>query len=138
MEMEYWLEDINKAAERFLDLVNGYKILAFSGEIGAGKTTFIHAICQHWGVSRTMGSPTFSIINEYESAEGIIYHIDLYRCKDEDEAVRAGVEDCLYSGNRCLVEWPSKAAGIFPPETIHAEIVEIDESTRKITIDKFP
>lgn len=138
MEMEYRLEDIDKAAQRFLDLVKGYKILAFSGEIGAGKTTFIHAVCHYLGVSVTMGSPTFSIINEYESAEGKIYHIDLYRCKDEDEAVRAGVEDYLYSGNMCLVEWPSRAAGIFPPLTIHAGIGEIDESTRKITIDKFP
>jgi tRNA threonylcarbamoyladenosine biosynthesis protein TsaE len=79
-----------------------------------------------------VGSPTFSIINEYSSPDGKIFHIDLYRLKDEEEAIRAGVEDCLYSGEICLVEWPQRAPGIFPPETVYISIDLIDRVTRKI------
>jgi tRNA threonylcarbamoyladenosine biosynthesis protein TsaE len=86
------------------------------------------------GVEVGMGSPTFSIINEYETKKGPVFHIDLYRCKDEEEAIRAGVEDCIYSGSICLVEWPSKAPSLFPEETIRIGIAEIDGNTRKITV----
>jgi tRNA threonylcarbamoyladenosine biosynthesis protein TsaE len=79
-----------------------------------------------------VSSPTFSIINEYESLVGTIYHIDLYRCENEDEAIRAGVEECLYSGSTCLVEWPSKAPGIFPVDTLYVNMTVIDGETRKI------
>ena len=109
-------------------------IITFSGEMGSGKTTFIQALCRQAGVKGVMGSPTFSIINEYETGERPVYHIDLYRCKDEEEAIRAGVEDCIYSGNRCFVEWPSKAPSLFPEETIRVRITEIDDRTRRITV----
>ena len=104
--------------------------------MGAGKTTFIHALCEIKGVKDVVGSPTFSIINEYflPDTGGKIYHIDLYRLGNEDEAVRAGVEDCLYGDNICFVEWPEKAPGIFPPETLHLEIEAIDSNTRHLTI----
>jgi tRNA threonylcarbamoyladenosine biosynthesis protein TsaE len=135
MEMVYRVEDISKAAEILWQTAKGSKVLAFYGEMGAGKTTFIHALCHKLGVNGTLSSPTFSIINEYDSEDmGVVYHIDLYRCKNEEEAIRAGVEDCLYSGNTCLVEWPSRAEGLLPPATVRVNINEIDDQTRKITV----
>jgi tRNA threonylcarbamoyladenosine biosynthesis protein TsaE len=100
--------------------------------MGAGKTSFIRALCGVKKVKETVGSPTLSIINEYSSPSGTIFHLDLYRLKDEEEAVRAGVEDCLYSGEVCLVEWPDRAPGIFPDETMGIILETIDENTRKI------
>jgi tRNA threonylcarbamoyladenosine biosynthesis protein TsaE len=102
--------------------------------MGAGKTTFIHALCDGKGVKDTVGSPTFSIINEYQYPGGKIFHIDLYRLKDEEEALRAGVEDVLYSGELCLVEWPDRAPGIFPPGTIELRIRAIDRDIREIIV----
>jgi tRNA threonylcarbamoyladenosine biosynthesis protein TsaE len=110
------------------------EVFAFHGEMGAGKTTFIHALCSLKGVTDTVGSPTFPIINEYEYPGGKIYHIDLYRLKDEEEALRAGVEDVLYSGELCLVEWPDRAPGIFPPGTIELRIRVIDRDIREIIV----
>lgn len=131
MEIKYRLQDIGSAAARFLAAYPLQKVFAFHGQMGAGKTTFIHALCEQLGVRDTIGSPTFSIINEYRYPEGKIFHIDLYRLKDEEEALRAGVEDVLYSGERCLVEWPDRAPGIFPPETVHVEIgPDIQGNTR--------
>ena len=111
------------------------KVWAVHGEMGAGKTTFIHALCENLQVSSAFGSPTYSIINEYNSEkEGTIYHMDWYRPKDEDEAVQAGVEDCLYSGSRCLVEWPERAAGLLPEDCLHILLSVIDENTRRFTV----
>ena len=105
--------------------------------MGAGKTTFIHALCDVKGVTDTVGSPTFSIINEYRYPGGRIFHIDLYRLKDEEEAVRTGVEDVLYSGDLCLVEWPDRAPGIFPPDTVELWIEATGPLDRKITTNKI-
>jgi tRNA threonylcarbamoyladenosine biosynthesis protein TsaE len=134
MELEYGLDNIDKAADEIYSAVKGRNILTFEGEMGAGKTTFIQALCRRMGVKGVMGSPTFSIINEYEAEKGPVYHIDLYRCRDEEEAIRAGVEDCLYSGWTCLVEWPSRAPSLFPEETIRIGITEINDHKRKITV----
>ena len=106
--------------------------------MGVGKTTFINALCDVKGVKDVVGSPTFSIINEYqydsEETKRVLFHIDLYRLKDEEEAQKAGVADALYSGNICLVEWPDKAPGIFPENTIHIYIEFINDSTRRLKI----
>lgn len=111
------------------------KALAFYGAMGAGKTTFIHALCTVLQVKDVVSSPTFAIINEYRSViAGTIYHMDWYRLKDEEEAMQAGVEDCLYSGNLCLIEWPEKAGGLLPDDAVHIHIEAIDEETRRITI----
>jgi tRNA threonylcarbamoyladenosine biosynthesis protein TsaE len=133
MEICFHLQDILPAAERFWQQWPLQKVFAFHGDMGAGKTTFIHALCAVKGVTDTVGSPTFSIINEYAYPGGKIYHIDLYRLRDEEEALRAGVEDVLYSGERCLVEWPDRAPGIFPPATVELYIGTVDPETRKIT-----
>ena len=103
--------------------------------MGAGKTTFIQAICSILGVKENMGSPTFSIINQYQSLDGhLIYHLDLYRIKSSQEAMEAGVEEVLYSGNYCFVEWPEKAKELFPDDTLHVSISIEENGERKIKV----
>ena len=138
MEWQFSLDNINEVAKTFWKATEGKKVFAFHGAMGAGKTTFIHALCDAMGVKDVVGSPTFSIINEYEyDCEGtkkVLFHMDLYRIKDEEEALRTGVEDALYSGYICLVEWPEKAGGIFPDGTVHVHIDLIDANTRRLKI----
>jgi tRNA threonylcarbamoyladenosine biosynthesis protein TsaE len=103
--------------------------------MGAGKTTFVHAVCNLLGVKGAVSSPTFSIINEYTSAEGkTIYHLDLYRLKNVQEAIGAGVEDCLYSGNLCLVEWPEITPSLFLDDTVHCYLTVTGDNERKLVI----
>jgi tRNA threonylcarbamoyladenosine biosynthesis protein TsaE len=130
MEWQCTLGNIKETARRFWQHADGRKVIAFYGPMGAGKTTLIHALCDEKGVTSTVGSPTFSIINEYNYPGGKIFHIDLYRLKDEEEAARAGVEDCLYSGDICLVEWPGRAEAILPENTLKVQIEVVDEDTR--------
>jgi tRNA threonylcarbamoyladenosine biosynthesis protein TsaE len=134
VKITYELPEIKDAAARFWKAIGDKKNIAFHGSMGAGKTTFIHALCEVKEVKDVVGSPTFSIINEYYFPSGKIFHIDLYRLKDEEEAVRAGVEDCLYSDHICLVEWPEKAPGLFPNDTVHVFIEVEDSETRHLTI----
>ncbi|MEO5945325.1 MAG: tRNA (adenosine(37)-N6)-threonylcarbamoyltransferase complex ATPase subunit type 1 TsaE [Chitinophagaceae bacterium] len=140
MELIYSLNEINKAASEFWEKTKSGKVFAFHGEMGSGKTTFIHALCEIKGVMDVISSPTFPIINEYNyDCEGtirLLFHMDLYRLKDEEEAIRAGVEDCFFSGFICLVEWPEKALGVFPDNTIHVYLELVDEQTRSIKIAK--
>lgn len=133
MTITYRLENIAGAAARFWEQADGRQVIAFHGGLGAGKTTFIHALCDARGVTSPVSSPTFSIINEYAYPGGVIYHIDLYRLEQEEEAFSAGVEDCLYSGNTCLVEWPERAASMFPADTLYVTIEVIDPATRRLT-----
>ena len=136
MVVDFTLNEIENAAAQLLTVVGERKVIAFHGEMGAGKTTFIHAICQLMKIKDVVGSPTFSIINEYNTDAGdIVYHLDLYRLKDEPEAIAAGVEDCLYSGNLCMVEWPEKAPGIFPHDTIHCYLRSTGNNERKLQIN---
>jgi tRNA threonylcarbamoyladenosine biosynthesis protein TsaE len=138
MERVFSLDNINDVAKECWKAIGDNKVIAFHGEMGAGKTTFIHALCDVKGVKDTVGSPTFSIINEYaydcEGTKRVLFHMDLYRLKDEEEARQAGVEDALYSGYPCLVEWPEKAPAIFPPGTIHVYIELAGDNTRKLKI----
>jgi tRNA threonylcarbamoyladenosine biosynthesis protein TsaE len=134
VKLTYKLNEIKDAAARFWEAIDTKKTIAFHGKMGAGKTTFIHALCEVKGVKDVVGSPTFSIINEYYFPDGKIFHIDLYRLKDEDEAIRAGVEDCLYSDHICFVEWPEKAPGIFLNDTVHVFIEVENSETRHLTI----
>jgi tRNA threonylcarbamoyladenosine biosynthesis protein TsaE len=132
MELVFQLQDIERAADAFWHAFPRQRIFAFHGSMGAGKTTFIHALCAIRGVTDTVGSPTFSIVNEYRYGGGKIYHLDLYRLKDEEEALRAGVEDVLYSGDLCFVEWPDRAPGLFPDDAVHCWLEMVDPVTRKI------
>ncbi len=136
MDLNFTLENINIAAEELLAATAGKKVFTFQGDMGAGKTTFIHALCDALRVKDVVSSPTFSIINEYETEQGnTVYHMDLYRIKSEQEALNAGVEDCLYSGNTCFVEWPEKAPGIFPDDTLQVSIISTGTNTRKLSIN---
>lgn len=137
MDIIFTLDNLAAAAKQFVLIAVDRRVVAFNGEMGAGKTTFIHAVCEELGVKEdTIGSPTFSIINQYQSTAGqAIYHIDLYRLKGEEEAIQAGVEDCLYSGNYCFVEWPGKAASLFPENTLQVQLLPVDNHTRKLIIN---
>jgi tRNA threonylcarbamoyladenosine biosynthesis protein TsaE len=135
MDVNFSLENINEAAKTFLEAIGEKKVIALHGQMGAGKTTFVHAVSDILGVSVAVSSPTFSIINEYISAEGkIIYHLDLYRLKDEQEAINAGVEDCFYSGNLCLVEWPEITPALFPDDTVHCYLTVSGNNERQLKI----
>lgn len=133
MHVTYTINKIKTAAKALWEYGKESAVWAFHGEMGAGKTTFIHALCEHIGVKDVVSSPTFAIINEYYSTtEGQVFHMDWYRIKDEEEAVHTGIEDCLFSGNICLIEWPDKVAGILPEYTLHIYITTIDEQTREL------
>jgi tRNA threonylcarbamoyladenosine biosynthesis protein TsaE len=138
MEWVFRLEHIKQVAIEWWKSVNDYKVFAFHGQMGSGKTTFIHALCEVKGVTDPITSPTFSLINEYRfllnGNEQKIFHVDLYRIRSEEEAVRAGIEDCLYSGNICFVEWPQNAPGIFPSGTIKIYLEVVDTETRRLKI----
>jgi tRNA threonylcarbamoyladenosine biosynthesis protein TsaE len=134
MEWTYTLAEIDEMARVFWETFANHKIYAFHGNMAVGKTSFIRALCAVKKVKETVSSPTFSIINEYSYPEGRLYHLDLYRLKDEREAIRAGVEDCIYSGDICLVEWPERAPGIFPEETLGIFLELLDQKTRKIRV----
>ena len=135
MDVLFTLPQIQSAAAAFLAAVKNTKVIALHAEMGAGKTTFVHALCNELGVADAVSSPTFSIINEYTTAAGkTIYHLDLYRLKSVQEAINAGVEDCLYSGNLCLVEWPEIAPAIFPEDTLHVHIEIAGNDERRLII----
>ena len=135
MEIEFSLQDIESTSDDFLQICKGYKVFAFSGDLGAGKTTFINSLCKNLGVEEAITSPTYSIIQEYHSVDNnIIYHIDLYRIKSKAEALEAGIEDCLNSSEICMVEWPEIAPGIFPDNTIFTSILILSANRRKLII----
>lgn len=138
MELIYSLDEIESAAKKLLAYIEGKKIIAFHGNLGAGKTTFIKALGEQLGVKENISSPTFSIINQYTTANNkTIFHIDLYRVKDTEEAINAGVEECIYSGDTCFIEWPEKVFSILPADTVNVFFEPITENKRKI-ICKLP
>lgn len=133
MDAIFTLDQIRQVAKKLWKEGMSKKIWAFYAAMGTGKTTFIHALCEELGVTGTISSPTFAIINEYESKEaGTIYHMDWYRLKNAEEAVNAGVEDSLLSGNLCLIEWPNNAAALLPDDVFQIHIEILDNHTRRI------
>ena len=135
MEFDYNIDEIQSTAKIIIRLIDKYKIIAFIGELGAGKTTLINAICHELGVKQHVTSPTYSIIREYQIDNIVIYHMDLYRIKSIDEAIDAGIEDCLKSDNLCLVEWPQKAGSLFPEETVYISLQTLSGNTRKLIVE---
>lgn len=133
MEIIFKKSELASVAKQFINQIGPAKTIAFYGDMGAGKTTFIVELCKLLGVDADMGSPTFSIINEYRNdSDQPIYHIDLYRLKDAQEAMQAGVADCIYSGNYCFVEWPERALGLFGEDTVHCRLKTINAETRSL------
>jgi len=129
------LDTIHKTAQEFIELIGDNTVFAFNGKMGAGKTTFIKAICEVMGVKETVNSPTFSIVNEYESANGrIIFHFDCYRINKVQEALDLGAEEYLYSGNLCFIEWSENIAPILPESIVNVNIEETENGKRKITL----
>lgn len=138
MIAEVDLNGLQEFAINFWQSVGEKKIFAFHGNLGAGKTTTIAALCRSIGVTDVIGSPTFSIINEYafikNGVQKQLYHIDLYRLKNLEEVLHAGVEDCMYSGAICMIEWPEKAPELFDEHTTHVVIKPVSEHVRQIKI----
>ena len=125
------IEQINAAARTFLRETKGHKVFAFYGTMGAGKTTFIKALCEELGVQETVASPTFAIINEYRDREGAsLFHFDFYRIRKLEEAFDFGYEDYFYSGSRCFIEWPELVEEVLPGETLRISIREMDDGAR--------
>ena len=109
------LDQIDQVAEAFLTLTQGYNVIAFNGAMGAGKTTFIKALCKKLYVTDEVNSPTFAIVNEYATKwSELVYHFDFYRVKNLREAVNIGAEDYFISGNKCFIEWPDVVEDILP------------------------
>lgn len=129
------LNDISEAAQRFADQMGDNKVFAFYGDMGAGKTTFIKAICEVLGVKETITSPTFAIVNEYKSGSGDpIFHFDFYRINKLEEAYDFGYEDYFYSGNVCFIEWPELIEPILPLDIVEVAIRETENGSRVVEV----
>jgi len=130
------LSDLPQVAQQLLEFSKGEKIFIFDGDMGAGKTTFIKSFCRVLGVKDVVSSPTYSIVNEYESANGPVYHFDFYRIKDIQEAYDLGYEEYFYGGGICLIEWPERVAELLPEHLIKVEISIIDENRRVFNLSR--
>lgn len=129
------LDNIREAAHRFIAVIGESTVIAFYGKMGAGKTTFIKAVCEELGVDDVITSPTFAIVNEYRSdATGeLIYHFDFYRIKKLDEVYDMGYEDYFYSGALCFIEWPELIEELLPGDVLKVTIAEAEDGTRTVT-----
>ncbi len=131
-------EALPKAADEFINLMGDYTVFAFNGEMGAGKTTFISALARALGVTEDLASsPSFAIVNEYRSdtTAELIYHFDLYRLKNLEEALEIGIEDYFDSGALCLIEWPDRAADVMPLDTVEVNIAVLPSGARQLTVN---
>ena len=138
MLLQVSIDKLDAFAAQFWQAVGRTKVFAFHGQMGAGKTTTIAALCHYKGVQEPPSSPTFSIINEYAYTEDetskTVFHIDLYRLKDDEEVVQTGVEDCVDSGHICFIEWPEKAPYLFDENALHIVIEPVNETSRTVKI----
>ena len=133
MEILFKEEDIRQAAKQFVEGMGENAVFAFYGKMGAGKTTFIKAVCEELGVDDTVTSPTFAIVNEYEAANGRpIYHFDFYRIKKVSEAYDMGCEEYFYSGHPCFIEWPELIEEVLPEETVNVTIEALPDGERRL------
>ena len=134
MKIFFKLKNIRQAAKDFIRNMDGHTVFAFYGKMGVGKTTFIKAICEELRVEDVINSPTFAIINEYQSVETgeLIYHFDFYRINKISEAQDISVEDYFYSGALCFIEWPEKIEPLLPDDTIRLTIEEMEDGSREV------
>ena len=138
--MTYHIQDLNEIphyAGLFLKDFGHNKIFAFDAEMGTGKTTFITALLHAMGIVETEGSPTYSLVNVYESPMyGRVYHFDVYRLKSEEEAFDIGIEEMFYNGGICFIEWPEKIKNLLPDNTIWVYIRKQEDNSRTITVEQ--
>ncbi len=135
MDAIFEMGQLPLVAKQFVKQITKSKIWAFYAPMGVGKTTFIQAVCKELKINETVNSPTFSIVNEYKSlVVGTVYHMDWYRLKDAEEAINAGIEDILLSGNICFIEWPEKATNLLPETSVAVFMEVLDDVTRRIFI----
>ena len=127
-------EELERAAQLLLGEFKNNKVFIFSGALGSGRTTYIKYICKVLGVKAGISSPTFSLVNEYECANGsVVYHFDFYRLKNVQEAYDIGYEEYFYSGNYCFIEWPEKIPGLVPQDAVEIKI-EVKNEDRELWI----
>lgn len=133
------LDQIQEAARQFVEAMGDNTVFAFYGKMGAGKTTFIKAVCEVLGVSDVITSPTFAIVNEYRSdlAGELIYHFDFYRIKKLEEVYDMGYEDYFYSGAVCFIEWPELVEELLPGNTVKVTIEEVENGARRLTLEEL-
>lgn len=130
------LDELESIAPKILAAIGRSRVVAMDAPMGAGKTTLVKALCKALGSISVVNSPTFAIINDYELPTGAsVFHFDLYRLKNIDEAYSMGFDEYFYSGNYCFVEWPDIAADLFPPDTRKLTISVADDGSRTITIE---
>lgn len=128
------LGELPDAAAQVLASAGERRVFLFYGEMGAGKTTLISALCAQLGVVDATSSPTFAIVNEYTFPKGVIYHFDFYRIKSAQEAFDMGYEDYFFSGNYCFVEWPEKIAGLWPEDALTIHVTVLADGSRQLEI----
>ena len=128
------IDNINITVKKFISAIGENKVIAFYGKMGAGKTTFIKALCEELGVRDVITSPTFAIVNEYNASTQSIFHFDFYRIKKIEEVYDMGYEDYIYSGNLCLIEWPELIEELLPENTLSVTIEQNADNTRTITL----
>ena len=126
------LDNIREAARELIDNIGGNTVFAFYGKMGAGKTTFVKAICEELGVEDVITSPTFAFVNEYEAPQKTIYHFDFYRIKKLEEVYDMGYEDYFYSGALCFIEWPELIEDVLPEDAVKVTIEECADGSRSV------
>ncbi|MDX1463645.1 MAG: tRNA (adenosine(37)-N6)-threonylcarbamoyltransferase complex ATPase subunit type 1 TsaE [Marinirhabdus sp.] len=131
MELTYTLQDLRDVSRKVLEAIDS-KIVLFYGDMGVGKTTLIKALASQLGVKEALNSPTFSIVNEHEIPNGILYHFDCYRIESEDEAFDIGIEDYFESGHWCFIEWPEKIENLIPNEVTKLKLTKNQNGSRTI------
>jgi len=133
MEIIFSLEEIHAVARKILE-ANPKKVILFYGEMGAGKTTLIKALSKALGVAGATSSPTFSLVNEYSAEDQAIFHFDMYRLKSESEAYDMGMDEYLYSGNWCFIEWAERIPTLIPHDHATIRIKALADGRRELTL----